>query len=61
MWRVTDAEAVGPILMGVSKPVHILQRGVEVNDIVNMIAVCAADAVDHQGAAPAKPSRKAKK
>jgi malate dehydrogenase (oxaloacetate-decarboxylating)(NADP+) len=61
VWRLSDAEAIGPILMGVSKPVHILQRGVEVNDIVNMIAVCAADAVDRQGAAPAKPSRKAKK
>jgi len=61
VWRLADAEAVGPILMGVSKPVHILQRGVEVNDIVNMIAVCAADAVDHAAANTAKPSRKAKK
>jgi malate dehydrogenase (oxaloacetate-decarboxylating)(NADP+) len=60
VWRLSDAEAIGPILMGVSKPVHILQRGVEVNDIVNMIAVCAADAVDHAAAVPSK-SKKAKK
>jgi malate dehydrogenase (oxaloacetate-decarboxylating)(NADP+) len=61
VWRLSDAEAIGPILMGVSKPVHILQRGVEVNDIVNMIAVCAADAVDRGGPAPAKAPRKPKK
>jgi len=47
---------VGPILMGVSKPVHVLQRGVEVNDIVNMIAVCVADAID-KGAEKPKAKR----
>lgn len=37
-------EAIGPILMGLSKPVHVLQRGDEVNDIVNMTAITVMDA-----------------
>ena len=35
---------IGPILMGTSKPVHVLQRGAEVNDIVNVAAVAVVDA-----------------
>ncbi len=42
--RIGAAEAVGPILMGLSKPVHVLQRGAEVNDIVNMAAIAVVDA-----------------
>ena len=42
--KLGDAEAVGPILMGVKKPVHVLQRGDDVNDIVNMAAVAVVDA-----------------
>ncbi|HDL18204.1 MAG TPA: phosphate acetyltransferase [Bacteroidetes bacterium] len=38
------AEAIGPILMGLQKPVHVLQRGDEVNDIVNMAAITVMDA-----------------
>ncbi|RKY74503.1 hypothetical protein DRQ00_11735, partial [candidate division KSB1 bacterium] len=38
------AEAIGPILMGMRKPVHVLQRGAEVNDIVNMTAIAVVDA-----------------
>jgi len=38
------AEAIGPILMGLQKPVHVLQRGDEVNDIVNMTAIAVLDA-----------------
>jgi malate dehydrogenase (oxaloacetate-decarboxylating)(NADP+) len=44
IWRLADAEAVGPVLLGVGKPVHLLQRGVEVSDVVNMAALCAVDA-----------------
>jgi len=36
--RIGGAETIGPILMGMSKPVHVLQRGAEVEDIVNMAA-----------------------
>jgi malate dehydrogenase (oxaloacetate-decarboxylating)(NADP+) len=33
------AEAIGPILMGMNKPVHVLQRGDSVDDIVKMAAI----------------------
>lgn len=42
--RLADAEAVGPILVGLKKPVHVLQRGAEVNEIVDMAAIAAVDA-----------------
>jgi malate dehydrogenase (oxaloacetate-decarboxylating)(NADP+) len=38
------AEAIGPILMGMSKPIHVLQRGDSVSDIVNMAAIAVVDA-----------------
>lgn len=44
LMRIGGAEAIGPILMGLSRPVHVLQRGAEVNDIVNMAAIAAVDA-----------------
>jgi malate dehydrogenase (oxaloacetate-decarboxylating)(NADP+) len=44
--RIGGAEAIGPILMGLSKPVHVLQRGAEVNDIVNMAAIAVVEAQD---------------
>ncbi len=42
--KLGNAEAVGPILMGMKKPVHVLQRGDDVGDIVNMAAVAVVDA-----------------
>jgi malate dehydrogenase (oxaloacetate-decarboxylating)(NADP+) len=42
--RIGGAEAVGPVLMGLSKPVHVLQRGAEVNEIVNVSAIAVVDA-----------------
>lgn len=44
MDRIGNAEVIGPILMGMSKPVHVLQKGAEVNDIVNMIAIAVVEA-----------------
>jgi malate dehydrogenase (oxaloacetate-decarboxylating)(NADP+) len=38
------AELVGPLLTGLSKPVHVLQRDSEVNDIVRVAAVAVFDA-----------------
>lgn len=38
------AEAIGPLLMGMKKPVHVLQRGDDVSDIVNMAAIAVVDA-----------------
>ncbi len=45
--RVGGAEAIGPILVGMALPVHVLQRGSEVNDIVNMAVIAAVDAQEH--------------
>jgi malate dehydrogenase (oxaloacetate-decarboxylating)(NADP+) len=42
--RIGGAEAIGPLLTGLSKPVHVLQRGSEVNDIVHVAAVAVVDA-----------------
>jgi malate dehydrogenase (oxaloacetate-decarboxylating)(NADP+) len=42
--RIGGAELIGPLLAGLSRPVHVLQRGSEVNDIVNVAAVAAVDA-----------------
>ena len=42
--RIGGAELVGPLLTGLSKPVHVLQRGSEVNDIVHVAAIAVVDA-----------------
>jgi malate dehydrogenase (oxaloacetate-decarboxylating)(NADP+) len=42
--RVGGAEMIGPLLTGLSRPVHVLQRGSEVNDIVHVAAVAVVDA-----------------
>jgi malate dehydrogenase (oxaloacetate-decarboxylating)(NADP+) len=42
--RIGGAQVIGPVLLGLSKPVHVLQRGAEVNDIVNMVAVAVVEA-----------------
>ncbi len=47
IWRLAGAEAIGPILLGMARPVHVLQRGVEVSDIVNMAAICVVDAQEY--------------
>jgi malate dehydrogenase (oxaloacetate-decarboxylating)(NADP+) len=42
--KLGGAEAIGPILLGMNKPVHVLQRGDDVADIINMAAVAVVDA-----------------
>lgn len=42
--RLTDATVIGPILMGMKKPVHVIQRGDTVQDIINMSAIAVVDA-----------------
>ena len=44
VWRLAGAEAIGPIVLGMARPVHVLQRGVDVADIVNMAAIAVVDA-----------------
>lgn len=42
--RIGHAEVIGPILMGLDKPVHVLQKAAEINDIVNMAAIAVVEA-----------------
>jgi malate dehydrogenase (oxaloacetate-decarboxylating)(NADP+) len=44
LMRIGGCEAIGPILMGLSKPIHVLQRDCEVNDIVNVAAIAVVEA-----------------
>jgi len=44
MERLGGAKAVGPILMGMNKPIHVLQRGDSVEEILNLTAIAVVDA-----------------
>jgi len=44
--QLGGAQAIGPILLGVGAPVHVLQTGADVRDIVNVAAVAAMDAIN---------------
>jgi malate dehydrogenase (oxaloacetate-decarboxylating)(NADP+) len=53
--RIGSAETIGPILMGMSKPVHVLQRGAEVEEIVNIAAIAVVDAQETEGRLKPEP------
>ena len=44
MATIGEAEVIGPILVGMNKPVHILDRNADVNAVVSMAAICADEA-----------------
>ncbi|MFO7525963.1 MAG: NADP-dependent malic enzyme [Ignavibacteriaceae bacterium] len=44
MARIGQATVIGPVLMGMRKPVHVLQRAATVDDIINMTAIAVVDA-----------------
>ena len=48
MGKIGGAALLGPILMGMQKPIHVLQQGCDVEAIVNIAAVCAVEALDKQ-------------
>jgi malate dehydrogenase (oxaloacetate-decarboxylating)(NADP+) len=51
--RLGGAEMIGPILVGMRRPVSVLHQSSELQDIVNLTAIAVADA---QGLAPGAPS-----
>ena len=42
--ELDETEAIGPMLIGMKKPVHILQLGCSVREIVNMVTIAVVDA-----------------
>ncbi|MDH7913307.1 NADP-dependent malic enzyme [Winogradskyella sp. SYSU M77433] len=46
--ELNKAESIGPILMGMKKPVHVLQLGASVDEIVNMAAISVIDAQERE-------------
>jgi malate dehydrogenase (oxaloacetate-decarboxylating)(NADP+) len=46
--ELNNAESIGPIMMGMAKPVHILQLGASVDEIVNMTAISVIDAQERE-------------
>tara|TARA_B100000408_G_scaffold21951_1_gene15189 strand:- start:7604 stop:9895 length:2292 start_codon:yes stop_codon:yes gene_type:complete len=52
--ELNDTDSIGPIMMGMNKPVHILQLGASVEEMVNMAAVAVVDAQEKEKAKKAK-------
>ncbi|HYV91450.1 MAG TPA: NADP-dependent malic enzyme [Chitinophagales bacterium] len=48
MQSLGAAEAIGPVLLGLKKPVHILQLGSSVREIINMVTIAVVDAQSKQ-------------
>lgn len=46
--EIANAEAIGPVLLGMKKPVHILQLGSSVREIVNMVGIAVVDAQEKE-------------
>jgi len=44
LYSIGGARIIGPILLGLTKSVHVLQRGDDIDDILNMTAIAVADA-----------------
>lgn len=53
--KVGGADTLGPILMGMSRPVHLLARGAEVEEIVNIAALAVVDAQEIESTTASAP------
>lgn len=42
--EMTDGDAIGPVLVGLKKSIHVLQLGSSVREIINMVKVAVVDA-----------------
>jgi malate dehydrogenase (oxaloacetate-decarboxylating)(NADP+) len=42
--EITEGDAIGPILVGLKKSIHVLQMGSSVREVVNMVKVAVVDA-----------------
>jgi malate dehydrogenase (oxaloacetate-decarboxylating)(NADP+) len=51
LMEIGGAETIGPILLGMKKPVHVLQLGSSIREIVNIAAIAVVDAQVHEDAA----------
>jgi len=49
--ELEKAENIGPIMLGLNKPVHVLQLGASVDEMVHMAAICVVDAQEKKKAA----------
>jgi malate dehydrogenase (oxaloacetate-decarboxylating)(NADP+) len=56
--ELDESVSIGPIMMGMRKPVHILQLGASVNEMVNMVAVTVVDAQQKEKRLKQKNSKK---
>ncbi|MFI2742041.1 NADP-dependent malic enzyme [Zhouia sp. PK063] len=54
MKELNKADSIGPIMLGMNKPVHVLQLGASVDEIVNMTAVAVVDAQEKEKKAAVK-------
>lgn len=48
LMEIGGAETIGPILLGMKKPVHVLQLGSSIREIVNIAAIAVVDAQVHE-------------
>lgn len=55
--RIGEAETIGPLLMGMSKPVHVLARRADDEEIINIAAIAVVDAQEAEKHAPAGQAR----
>ncbi|MEQ3689892.1 MAG: phosphate acyltransferase, partial [Flavobacterium sp.] len=48
MKELNKSDSIGPIMLGLDKPVHIFQLGASVEEMVNMAAVSVVDAQEKE-------------
>jgi len=56
--ELKDVLSIGPIMLGMKKPVHIFQLGANVEEMVNMTAIAVVDAQQKEKAAKEKKKQK---